>query len=205
MKTRILPLAALAAVLSGCVQENHASIEFFAVCFPPEPDTTTGACSYGNTCELVLGGTFWADVSAVTEAVALIQLNNQLPNNEDLSVGRVNTNDAFIQQFRFEFVGTGLPEVWVDANVTVPASSSQLAFVPVLPPNIVPLLAGGSGHLVVSVRAAGRYLDERTFETGPYKVPVDFCSGCFAPPTCASGFYFVCIQPGQSGNYVCAT
>ncbi len=205
MTTRILPLVALAAALAGCLQENHASIEFEAVCFPPEPDATKGTCDYSNTCDKVLGGTFWADVSVVTEAVALIQINNQLPNNEDLSAGRVNTNDAFIQQFRFEFVGTALPEVWVDANVTVPAASSQLAFVPVLPPSTVLALTAASGHLVVTVRAAGRYTDERTFVTGPYKVPVDFCSGCFVPPTCASGVYFVCIQPGQSGNYVCKT
>ena len=212
MKTRILPLAALAAVLSGCPLENEASIQFYAVCFPPAPDTTTGACIYPDSCEAVALGTFWADVDYLTQpgrsgmAEAPIEIRNQLPSNADESIGRVNTNIAYIQQFRFEFVlpgsGATLPEEWVDANVTVPTSGSTVALVPVLPPATTALLSGLAGHLMVNVRAVGQYADERYFETGPFKVPVDFCSGCYIAPVCTTAV-IACPQEGQYAAYDC--
>ena len=213
MKTRILPLAALAAALAGCVQENEASIQFYAVCYPPEPDATTGACVYPESCEAVALGTFWADVSAVSAvagAVAPVEIRNQLFSNADDSVGRVNTNIAYIEQFRLEFVlpgGAMLPEEWVDANVTVPTSGSTVALVPVLPAytaSVIGALIGtGSAHLVVNVRAAGVYADERTFETGPFKVPVDVCNGCYTAPGCGLTALFACPQEGQYAFYAC--
>lgn len=199
MKIRARVLAALAMASGGCIVDNHASIEFFAVCSPPAPDTSNGACLYPASCETVALGTFTADVSFVTEAVAPIELRNQLPNNADLSIGRVNTNDAFIQRW---LVGLGGLEFVVNANTTVPAAGSTVALVPLLPAAAVSLLAGSGGQVVASVRAAGRYADDRTFETGPYEVPVDFCTGCYVPPICTTAV-IACPQEGQSGFYDC--
>jgi hypothetical protein len=208
MTTRILlPLAALAAVLSGCPLENEASIQFYAVCYPPAPDTTTGACVYSESCEAVALGTFWADVATVYQGVAPIEIRNQLPSNADESIGRVNTNIAYIQQFRLEFVlpGSGftLPEEWVDANVTVPTSGSTVALVPVLPPSIVTVLGPlAYDHLMVNIRAVGQYADDRYFETGPFKVPVDICRGCYVSGGCATAV-IACPQEGQYAAYDC--
>jgi hypothetical protein len=216
MKTRILPLALLAAALAGCVQENEASPQFFAVCFPPDPDTTTGACIYPAACDSVALGTFWADVAVVTEAVAPIEIRNQLPDNSDPSTGRLNTNVAYINQFRFEFHLSGssdtLPEEWVDANVTVPTSGSTVALVPLVPLGLRAYLAGlagfTSGHFTVYVRAVGKYADDRYFSTGPFKVPVDVCNGCTPvfdcdPTTAAIELPFQCPQAGQYATAKC--
>ncbi|HEY6104711.1 MAG TPA: hypothetical protein VIV59_01920, partial [Anaeromyxobacteraceae bacterium] len=93
MKTRIFTLAGVLA-LGGCSLEDTAAIQLFQVCANVVPDGATGACTYSNKCDKVLGGTFCADVtSAITEATAIVQVNNQLANNRDSSSGRANTND----------------------------------------------------------------------------------------------------------------
>ncbi len=99
MKTRILPLALLGAALSGCIQENYASLEFYGVCAGPTPDTTTGACVYSASCDLYALFTYWYDPAVVSELLVPIEMFNQLPNNADLSAGRVNTNDAIIEEW----------------------------------------------------------------------------------------------------------
>jgi len=227
MKTRILPLIALAAALCGCPHENEASVQWFAVCFPPAPDSTSGGCIFPSSCEAVALGTFYAYVDSIYEAVAPIEIRNQLPDNTDLTSGRLNTNVAYIEQFRLEFGGTALPDEWVDTNVTVPTDGSTVALVPLLPPNttfFLTTLLGGPGqptftHLMVSVRAAGRFADERTFVTGPFKVPVDVydappCpppvagSVCYSPPDCdpvLAGIQapLACPQLGQSAIVTC--
>lgn len=208
MKTRILSLLPLAAALCGCLHENEASVQFYAVCYPPTP-TATG-CSYPDKCDQVALGTFWADTAVVREAVAPIEIRNQLPDNRDLSSGRLNTNVAYIQQFRMEFVlpgsGATLPEEWVDANVTVPTNGSTVGLVPILPPNIMTILAGTTGHLMVNVRAVGRFADERYFVTGPFKVPVDICTGCSGAIACtAPAVAAACPQLGQYAAQACVT
>ena len=89
----------------------------------------------------------------------------------------------------------------------VPAGTHAVAVVPVIPVSLNAWAQATVGvGLVVNVRAAGRYNDARTFETGPYKVPVFTWTpyaapfGCTAPATLAA-----CPQLGQTGTYACVS
>ncbi len=205
MTTRILPLLALSAALCGCPQENHASLEFFGICSNPAP-TATG-CTYSSTCDTYALFTYRYDPTAVADLLVPIEMSNQLPNNADLSSGRVNTNDAVIQQWRFEYVynGTIFATAAESANFTLPAQQHKVAMVPVVPASLNGLMTGLVGvDFDVNVRAAGRYLDETYFETGPFKVPVGVAT--YVPPfTCTTGTLEGCPQKGQSGSYACVS
>jgi hypothetical protein len=78
-----------------------------------------------------------------------------------------------------------------------------VALVPVLPPSIVTVLAPlAYDHLMVNIRAVGQYADDRYFETGPFKVPVDICRGCYVSGGCATAV-IACPQEGQYAAYDC--
>ncbi len=208
MKTRILPLALLGAALSGCIQENYASLEFYGVCAGPTPDTTTGACVYSASCDLYALFTYWYDPAVVSELLVPIEMFNQLPNNADLSAGRVNTNDAIIEEWRFEYLVGDLVAMEATAaeNMVVPAASHKTALVPVFPASLNGIMSAlpANWQFTVNVRAAGRYNDERSFETGPFKVAAGKRSYS-APLSCvAPKFLAACPQIGQEGSYACA-
>ena len=206
MKSHILALAALAATAAACVQENHSSVEFRGICANPAPDTSTGGCVYDSTCGAYALFTYWYDPSVAAELLVPIEMFNQLPDNTDLSIGRLNTNDAVIQQWRFEYLlgGFVVLEEAAEDNLVVPAASHTVALVPVIPSSLNALVSGlGAGSIVVNIRAAGRYLDERYFETGPFKVPAEFCNGCYTPPITCTTQLLACPQTGQTGSYVC--
>lgn len=213
MKTRFLPLLALAAALSACHQENQASLEFYGICDNPKPDGTTGGCTYTSSCALYALFTYWYDPISASELLVPIEMFNQLPNNADLSAGRVNTNDAVIQEWRFEYLLGGI--LFADAtspdNVVVPAGSHKTAIVPVFPASMNALMSAfpSGTTFVVNVRAAGRYLDDRYFETGPFRVPAAVKSPYTTyapPPTCTAPAYAAaCPQIGQSATYGCVT
>ncbi|HEY6105537.1 MAG TPA: hypothetical protein VIV59_06125 [Anaeromyxobacteraceae bacterium] len=211
MKTRILPLVALAAAsLFGCSQENHASPEFMGICANPAPSAT--GCSYSATCEQYALFTYTYDPTVARELRVPIEMLNQLASNADPSSGRLNTNDAVIQQWNFEYLFGGSVALTAaeSTNVVLPASTHKTAVVPVVPASLnttMRTLAAGTSF-VVNVRAAGRYADERYFETGPFKVParVDGFATFTPPITCtAPAFLVVCPQGGQSGTYGCVT
>jgi hypothetical protein len=206
MKTPILPLLALAAALCGCPQENHASLEFFGICANPAPAAT--GCPYADTCGTYALFTYLYDPLVDSELLVPIEFFNQLPDNSDPSSGRVNTNDAVVQQWRFEYVfaGTVFATAAASDNFVVPVQSHKVAMVPVIPASLNTLMRGLTGiEIDVNVRAAGRYLDDRYFETGPFKVPAG--TGIYVPPaTCtAPAVLQACPQLGQSGTYACVT
>ncbi|HEU4383077.1 MAG TPA: hypothetical protein VFR85_06165 [Anaeromyxobacteraceae bacterium] len=208
MKTRILPLLALAGALFGCVQENHASPEFTGICANPAPSDT--GCSYAATCEQYALFNYYYDPFAAADLEVPIEMRNQLADNSDPSSGRINTNDAVIQQFNFEYlIGGNTPVLTAseDVNFTLPAASSKTAIVPVIPASLNGLmrtLPAGTAF-VVAVRAAGRYADERYFETGPFRVPAGVAT--YSPPLIctAPDFLAACPKIGQSGSYACLT
>ena len=205
MKNPILPLLALSAALCGCPQENHASVEFFAICGNPTPDTS--GCTYSATCDSIATLPYRYDPTVAPDLLVPIEFFNQLPNNADLSSGRVNTNDAVIQQWRFEYVYAGIIFATAAESVAVviPAGAHQTAIVPVVPTSLNALMTGLVGvDFDVNVRAAGRFLDETYFETGPFKVPAGVRSAPFTSLTCGTGSLLAgCPQDGQSGAYAC--
>jgi hypothetical protein len=208
MNTRSLASLAAPALLSlACGQADFATVELFQLCYPPAPDTTTGGCKLpSNKCDVIQGGVSVLDVGTAPSLLLLVQVNNQQPNNADLVNGRVNTNDALIEEYGIRFEGASLAPVVVPAPpVQVPAASSQVAFIPVVPPsavnqlgNIVPV--NGTATVFAFVKAAGRFQDERTFETGEFEIPVEVCNGCvgvFGCPPSKPDRVGVCLQDGQ--------
>ena len=208
MKTRIPPLLALATALFGCVAENHASPEFMGICTNPAPDAS--GCLYSPTCDSYALFTYVYDPAAIPDLLVPIEMRNQLADNSDPTSGRVNTNDAVIQQFNFEYlIGSNTPVLTASENVSVvlPAATTKTALVPVIPASLnatMSALPAGT-QFVVNVRAAGRYADERYFETGPFRVPAGLLT--YSPPlTCTLPDQLeACPQKGQSGSYACVT
>ncbi len=206
MKTPILALAALAAALSGCVLDNYASPEFFGICGNPAPDSTTGFCTYSSTCGTYMSS-YWYDPAYGNGLVVPIEIVNQLPNNADVTALRVNTNDAVIEQWEFDYA-VGNPGSYATfqsatfgTTVVVPAASHVVALVPVVPAGLGVFLPA----FIVNVRAVGRYLDDRTFETGPFGVQV--YQATYSAPVLSSctGYVGICPQPGQAGTPGCVT
>ncbi len=189
MKTPLLVLAALAATLSGCSVDNYASPEFMGICVSPGPDTTTGACTYSAPCSAYLTS-FWYDASYAGTLVVPIEMFNQLPNNADQSAWRVNTNDAVIEEWRIEVGGVTIATA--STSLVIPAGTHVVALVPVVP------VVGA-----VSIRAAGRYLDDRTFVTGAFGVTI--FPGTYAPMTCTTGTAKACPRAGQEATQGCVT
>ncbi|HET6923779.1 MAG TPA: hypothetical protein VFI16_11595, partial [Anaeromyxobacteraceae bacterium] len=90
-------------------------------------------------------------------------------------------------------------------NLVLPTSSHKTALVPVFPASVRGLMAGLYGiDFEVNVRAAGRYADERYFETGPFRVPAGV--RVYSPPrTCVSPSVLIaCPRIGQAGSYDCS-
>jgi hypothetical protein len=176
----LAPLALLLA--AGCGVDNFASVQFLEICFPPAP--TSGACIYPATCANTLLGRPRVDVGLAYNFETTIQLNNQLTSNADSSTGRVNTHDAHIEKYTitYDVPGAALPGSVSLANDTVRAAGSTTVLVEVLPNVTVTQLAAIAPAtlttIVAKVVASGRYDSGDTFETGPYKVALDICSGC---------------------------
>jgi hypothetical protein len=199
----------LAFGLPGCV-DNQAFIEFANLCFP-QPATAANTCpASSNTCTTIVGeGRLFVDIGVVGELIQQIQINNQLPDNADATTGRVNTNDALIEEFRFTYstAGASIPSTSSPQTVLVPAANSQSPFVIVMPPGIIAVLSALSTprEVVVNVSAAGHLKDGSTFVAGPYPIPVDVCSGCAGVTTCpqAGQLPTYCPQFGQTASVAC--
>lgn len=198
MKTPILALAALAAALSGCVVDNYATPEFFGICVSPAPDTTTGACTYSSTCGTYTSG-YAYDPTYPGSVIVPIEMFNQLPNNANPSALRVNTNDAVIQQWRLEYMVGGVAVATATAvtSTLIPAGTHTVAFVPV---DVTPMFGL---PFVLNVRAAGQYLDDRTFVTGAFGVPLSVMT--YVPMTCTTGTAKACPRAGQESTQACVT
>lgn len=216
MRTPLLFAPLALAALAGCAPQ-HASVEIFAICAPPED---AKLCAGTTTCAKVVGAPrlyLYTSVNtaagAVTNSlVASIQFNNQNPRNGDVTAGRTNTNDAVIEKYRLSFPGSGVPDVDYPATATVPAGGSQSPVVTLIPPETTDLLAalipdGSIALVVVELRAEGRYMDGTRFETGVFRVPVDVVDELFlGGPACTntSEVRFYCPNAGQTSSNKCA-
>jgi hypothetical protein len=113
-----------------------------------------------------------------------IQMNNQLKSNADASTGRVNTNDAHVEQYTITYgvPGFALPGSVALTNDTVPAEGNTVVLVEVLPnvtvTQLLVLATATPTTIVAEVVASGRYDNGNTFETGAYRIALDVCNGC---------------------------
>lgn len=201
----------LALAVAACGTQNLASLEPGPLCAEPDPQP---GCLYQSSCANVNAlGRLVADLGAISILYAPVQWNNQAPDNTDTSAGRINSRDAFIEEFRIKYTGVlALPEGRVKQSFLIPAGASQTAIVELIPPDIGVIIGAaiaarpGYTEVVAEVRARGRYADGTTFETGNKIIPIDVCLGCFgARPTCATAgqFYYCCPQYGQTANCKC--
>lgn len=206
---------ALGALATGCV-DNSMSIEFYAICAPPDD---AEACEWGSTCDEVVGSDrLWATVTvggAPNYLVQSIQLNNQLPNTEDLDLGRVNVNDFIGDAWLLSYSGlAGVADKVHAANFTVPAQGSQSPFIPVIPEDRMTQIGAAMATaglaealVVVEVRARGRLVGGQQIETAPFKVAVDVLNADFTGVACPTptDIPFYCPKPGQTASVTCVT
>jgi hypothetical protein len=218
MKTRTLAAAAAIALgLSACSAE-FGPVGIFAICSPPDPDTTTGSCLYPATCGTVFAGTPVLDVlTAQVDFRLPVQIDNSLTDNSKAVDGRINTNDATIQSFEMTYSGAALATWSVGAAITVPTAGSSGAVLRLIPVAYFPTLASlGSAttNIVVNVRGHGTLASQDSFTTAWFKIPVAVCSGCLASSfTCTAPAVLVTcpsaaapgVAPGQTATPACAT
>ena len=120
--------------------------------------------------------------------ILYLQVENQLPENGNASTGRVNTNDAHVDEAIVEYEGVAFPKVVQGMNLWVPAGGGSVVKVEVVPGTLGGTLGAFSGNLVGNVRLGGYFDDGTRFETGDFPVTVRVCQGCL-PTTqlCAAG------------------
>ncbi len=215
MKIRTLAAAAAALGLSACSAE-FSGVGIYAICAPPAPDATTGACLYPATCDAVFAGTPVLDVTTAQLDFRLpVQIDNQLVDNSSTADGRVNTNDAFIQSFEMKYSGATVEPWTVADSVTVPAAGSSGALLRLIPVAYFGALVppgAATLSLVVSVRGHGILGSQDSFTTAWFQVPVEVCAGCLDANFCPSGQVFAgscppaapgATSPGQSASILC--
>jgi len=216
MNLRTLTAAVLALGLSACSAE-FSGVGIFAICAPPDPDTTSGACLYPATCDANFAGTPVLDVTTAQLDFRLpFQINNDLVDNSNLDNGRVNTNNAFITSFEMNYSGVAVAP-WTDSqSITVPAEGSSGALLRLIPVQYFPaLVPPGAARLslVVNVRGHGHLGSQDSFTTAWFQVPVEVCAGCLAGQVCPPGSVMATCpatapgqtSPGQSASVTCIT
>ncbi|HEY6003908.1 MAG TPA: hypothetical protein VIV57_13610 [Anaeromyxobacter sp.] len=181
MKKRLALLLSLLAA-AGCTAQNNASVKFAGMCLPPDDPTT---CTFSATCSGQFIGQSTVDVGVTNKFWAVIQVDNQMPNNENLSNFRTNTNDAYVQEFEVEYSGAPLPITTgpVLGSGVVPAAGSTVISVLPVPEIVGTVLQGSVGlggaiDIVAKMRLRGVYGDTTKFETGVFEFPLRVCNGC---------------------------
>jgi hypothetical protein len=191
--TRRLLIPALASVVAamlGCVRSNHGSVQLSDLCTNPTP--TTGGCAFSaGTCGQVNAEGFLKADLALTGNTLLypIQIDNQRPDNSDLTAGRTNTNNAFIERFDMRYTGPGVNlTASFPQSATVPSAGSVVVVVALIPSNAGAALASaiGSGPVTVAinVKAHGRYGDDTEFDTAEFSIPATLSQGTAVPFAC---------------------
>ena len=210
MKTRaslLLPLLTLAS----CA-DNNASVRIAALCAPP---TDPAVCAYGATCDAQWIGDAKMDVGVTNRYVAVVQVDNLLPNNANASTFKTNTNDAYVQEYEVEYEGGLLPTSTgtVLGSAHVPAGGSAVISVLAVNESVGNVLAAGGipagsqVDVVAKLRLKGVLADTSAFETGFFNLPIRVCNGCVGTVTCtAPAVKVACPADGQTpGGGVCAT
>ncbi len=213
MKTTVAALACLFATgIAGCA-DHRASVEIAAICAPPDD---ASKCGQAGKCGAYLGSPrpwVYTMFGALNELQLFIEFDNQLPNNADADVNRVNTNDYILDEYLFTYTGVpGLSDVRYPANATIFASSASAPVVPVIPFTTMAQIttampAGAMGVVIVEMKARGHFLDGTTLETGPFPIAVDVINANFpgyAACTNATDVRFLCPNGGQTASSKCA-
>jgi hypothetical protein len=214
MKARLATLALPLLALAGCV-DNNASVRIDSICLPPEQ---SDKCTFSSTCSAQFIGMTVLDLdqSSARTLWLFVQIDNQLPSNENAGLNRTNTNDAFVQEYEIAYPGTGLPTARgpIPGSAIVPANGNAVISLPAIDGATGQLItnalgAGAQVDGIAEVKLHGVYADTTKFVTGVFKVPLRVCRGCLgaivndiqgqvAACSNATDARFFCPQGGQS-------
>ena len=197
MKTRARLLALPLLALAGCA-DNRGSLSLRGICAPPD------SCRFSGQCDAYTLVTPLIDAvnNPVAQLTLFVEAENQLPDNADADVWRVNTNNAHVDEIVVEYSGISLPRAVMGTQQTVRAATISVLAIDVIPEA---LQAGAAlaayaptatvREMTVTVRLRGYWDDGTRFETGEYPVAVQVCSNCLAAcPATSTG---VCPADGQ--------
>lgn len=192
MKTRApllaLGLVAAAGALVSC-RGNRASVQIQQVCFPSDD------CKFGSTCDIQFIGYPAVDADAGTgELWLFLQIENQLPDNADPTLGRLNTNDAHLDEVAVEYEGAPLPkDTYPLPNQRVPASGTAVVSVEPIRGSAAKaaILTAYSPtaqprDMIAKVKLRGYFDDGSRFETGEFPVTIRVCTGCLPTNPCGA-------------------
>ena len=171
MKTRLATLAcavllAALAGAGGCV-DNRVSIQVQHLCAPPtDCDFTSGCAQFIGyvTLERGLNATGVRDV--------YLQVRNNLEDNKDTTVGRLNSNDAHVDEAVVAYEGLVGGETTSGLNNLILAGEVSAVKVPLY------LGTAGAGEVLARIRLRGYYENGSRFETGEFPITVRICAGC---------------------------
>ncbi len=187
----IVVLGLALAGAAGCAPDRMV-LEPFCICTMPD------TCEFADTCDACLIGTPAFNPGLGYPLTLAIQLNNQSPNNEDLTVGRLNTNDAHVTGYTVTYTGGGPGSMTLySGNQVVTAGASNVVWIAVAP-------AGApAGRYTAEVSFIGYYDNGREFETEPFPVGLDvnpaYVFGCSGTDV------DVCPGTGAQANHACGT
>ena len=191
MKLRHLALAVLTLAAAGCAPDKM-SLEAYAICAMPD------TCKFEAECGTVHIG-FVQFNSGMGQWLQFgLEVHNQVANNADADVGRVNSNDAHVTGYRLEYDGTGPGSFELPVgNQLVPAGSPSVLWIYAAPPGA----PAGAYHVNISL--IGYYDNGREFETDPFPVALQVAAYTFGCPTL--GDVDVCPGTGAQSIYACGT
>jgi hypothetical protein len=163
-------LAVALAASAGCVKENTASVEPFALCSMPDD------CTFGATCGSNYLGTPTLDVAGLAPLILAIEMHNQLPNNADTSTGQANTHDAHLESYTASYGLAGVTDSTGTAQQVIPAEGTSVVAIALFDEDLTGTITSAASG-VVTVTLKGRYDDGSKWES-PYKIPFVLCNGC---------------------------
>jgi hypothetical protein len=203
MKTRALILALPLVAVAAC-RDNRASVAVQAICAVPD------TCKFSaGACDAVYIGYPTIDASITDSLMLFIQVANQLPDVTNLSSGKVNTNDAHVDQTVVDFEGPALPQAVLQTNMHIPTNGTTVIGV-----EVIPAILNGAAALrayapsglperdmVANLRLRGYFDDGSRFETGQFPIGIRVCQSSTTTScgtvVCPAGTGY-CPAPGQA-------
>ncbi len=199
MKTATRILLASLLLASACVDDKPV-VQMRHVCAPPDDATS---CSFDAECDGVYLGEYVFDVASASRLTLFVEVGNQMLDNANPELGRVNTHDAYVQQVDITYRGAlALDPTAHLLQRLIPANgSSVVTLFPITEASAAQLgglglPAGASAEVVAEVRLSGKLADESTeFETAAYEIPIRVCNGCIPVFGCVDPLQFLVTCP----------
>jgi hypothetical protein len=189
MKTRALAVLLPLLALAGCA-DNNVSVQVFGICAPPDDE-----CAFQSDCGAYTLAPLILDLGQTDYYWAFLEVHNQMIDNEDVSAGRPNTRDAYVEEFTVDYSSSlgAIPSVTkrVDSGPTVvPVEGSAVTSIHPIPSAVGQYIATTFAvtatpvEVVANVRLRGFLADQSEFETAEFPFPIQVCNGCLGLPAC---------------------